>query len=50
MEDYFKFLKGGRSLSPVELLKLAGVDLLTETPFRFAAKEVSDTLAALKKL
>ena len=50
VEDYFKFLKGGRSLSPVELLKLAGVDLLTETPFRFAAKEVSDTLAALKKL
>ena len=48
VEDYFRFLKGGRSASPVELLKLAGVDLLTEAPFAFAAKEVSDTLAALK--
>ena len=33
VEDYFKFLSSGGSDSPVELLKLAGVDLTKQTAF-----------------
>ena len=50
VRDYLEFLKGGCSLPPVQLLKLAGVDLLADDPFRFAAKEVADTLAELSAL
>ena len=50
VDDYFRFLKGGSSRTPVELLKLAGVDLLSEAPYELAAREVSDTLAALSAL
>lgn len=32
VEDYFKFLSGGRSKSPIELLKIAGVDMNTPEP------------------
>ncbi len=43
-EDYFKFLSSGGSDSPVELLKIAGVDLYTKKPFEKAFKVFSDTL------
>lgn len=33
VRDYFRFLSSGGSDSPVELLKLAGVDLTTRAPF-----------------
>jgi len=43
-EDYFKFLSSGGSDSPVELLKIAGVDLTSKKPFEKAFKVFSDTL------
>ena len=36
VEDYKKFLKAGRSLYPLDALKLAGVDLSTPEPVRSA--------------
>ena len=36
VKDYFKFLSSGGSDSPVELLKIAGVDLTTDKPFKGA--------------
>lgn len=36
VKDYFKFLSSGGSDSPVELLKLAGVDLTKKEPFKKA--------------
>ncbi|MDE7336981.1 MAG: hypothetical protein K2N32_02580 [Clostridia bacterium] len=47
VEDYKKFLKAGGSMPPVEILKLAGVDLTSETPYKQAMKIFDDTLAEL---
>ena len=44
MDDYFKFLSSGGSNSPVELLKIAGVDLNDKKPFESAFKVFEDTL------
>lgn len=44
VDDYFKFLSSGGSDSPVELLKIAGVDLTDKKPFLSAFKVFSDTL------
>ena len=44
VEDYFKFLSSGGSDSPVELLKIAGVDLTEKKPFISAFKVFEDTL------
>ncbi len=43
-DDYFKFLSSGGSDGPVELLKIAGVDLTSKKPFEKAFKVFSDTL------
>lgn len=48
-EGYMKFLSAGGSMPPVEILKLAGVDLTTEVPFENAMREMADTLALLKR-
>ncbi|MDE6757813.1 MAG: oligoendopeptidase F [Clostridia bacterium] len=48
--DYKKFLKAGGSMPPVEILKLAGVDLTDELPYKQAMKIFDDTLAELTKL
>ncbi len=50
VDDYFKFLSSGGSDSPVELLKIAGVDLTKEQPFEKAFKVFSDTLNEFKSL
>lgn len=50
VEDYFKFLSSGGSDSPVNLLKIAGVDLTTPEPFERAFKRFKDTLDEFKKL
>ena len=34
LEGYFKFLSGGNSMPPIELLKLCGVDMSTAQPIR----------------
>ncbi|MDE6189182.1 MAG: oligoendopeptidase F [Clostridia bacterium] len=47
VRDYKKFLKAGGSMPPVEILKLAGVDLTCEQPYAQAMKIFEDTLAEL---
>jgi oligoendopeptidase F len=44
VDDYFKFLSSGGSNGPVELLKIAGVDLTKKDPFLSAFKVFDDTL------
>ena len=48
-EGYMKFFSAGGSMPPVEILKLAGVDLTTEVPFENAMREMADTLGLLKR-
>ncbi len=48
--DYFEFLSGGNSTDPVSILKKAGVDLTSETPFVSAMKEFEETLAEFESL
>lgn len=50
VKDYFKFLSSGGSDSPVELLKLAGVDLTKKTAFASAMQSFKNTLEEFKKL
>ena len=47
---YKQFLSAGGSMPPIEILKLAGVDLTTEEPFKVAMKEFKDTLNELIKI
>lgn len=48
--DYKKFLSAGGSMPPVDILRLAGVDLATEQPFNAAMREFKNTLYELKAL
>ena len=50
INDYFKFLSSGGADGPVELLKIAGVDLTTEKPFTGAFKVFKDALEEFKSL
>ncbi len=50
VEDYFKFLSSGDSDSPVELLKIAGVDLTDENTFNSAFQVFKDALEQMKSL
>ena len=50
VSDYKRFLKAGGSMPPVEILKLAGVDLTDEKPYRQAMKIFDDTLDELINL
>ncbi len=50
VEDYFKFLSSGASDSPVELLKIAGVDLTDKKPFVSAFKTFENALNEFKSL
>ena len=50
VKDYFKFLSSGNSDSPVNLLKIAGVDLTIDKPFNSAFKVFEDALQEFKKL
>ena len=50
VNDYFKFLSSGSSDTPVELLKIAGVDLTTETPYKIAMDSFEDALNQFKTL
>lgn len=44
VENYKSFLKGGSSLSPIALLKLAGVDMTTKEPIEKALKRFETLL------
>ena len=50
VKDYFKFLSSGGSDCPVELLKLAGVDLTSRKPFEAAMASFEDALNQFKVL
>ena len=50
VKDYFKFLSSGGSDSPVELLKIAGVDLTTDKPFKGAFNVFEKALKDFKAL
>ena len=50
VEDYKKFLSGGSSQHPIELLRLAGVDMASPQPVLDTVAEFSETLDELKKL
>lgn len=50
VDDYFAFLSSGGSDSPVELLKIAGVDLNDIKPFESAFKAFEDALEEFKTL
>lgn len=53
-EEYFKkykqFLSAGGSLSPLDIIRLADVDLETDAPYETAMQEFANTLAELKSL
>lgn len=50
VENYKKFLSSGSSDIPTELLKIAGVDLTTETPYKVAMLSFESALNDLIKL
>jgi oligoendopeptidase F len=50
LEGYFKFLKGGCSMSPIELLKLTGVDMTTREPVDNALKIFAKYVDEFEKL
>ncbi len=50
VEDYFKFLSAGGSDSPVEVLKLAGVDLTKPDAFNAAMASFKDALEQFEAL
>ncbi len=47
-DDYIRMLSLGGSMPPLDLLRIAGVDLETEEPYEQALKEFSDTLKLLE--
>ncbi len=50
VQDYFKFLTGGGSRDPIDLLKLAGVDMSSPEPVRAAVRLFDEMLAELESL
>ncbi|GHU03185.1 oligoendopeptidase F [Spirochaetia bacterium] len=49
-DDYFRFLKSGGSLFPIESLKLAGVDMSSPEPVQRACKTFGALVDELEKL
>ena len=49
-EKYKQFLSAGGSMPPLDILRLAEVDLETDAPYKRAMKEFSDTLSELEKM
>lgn len=50
LEGYFKFLSGGSSKDPIDLLKLAGVDMTTGEPVENALKVFDEYVTEFEKL
>ena len=48
--DYLKFLSSGGSGAPIDLLKLAGVDLSDKAVLRRSLEEFGNTLEELKRM
>lgn len=49
-DNYLTFLKGGGSLYPIDLLKLAGVDVTTPAPVQAALRKFDSLLGELESL
>lgn len=49
-EKYKKFLSAGGSLPPLDILRLAEVDLESDAPYERAMREFADTLGELEKM
>lgn len=49
-ENYLRFLQSGSSLFPIDLLKLAGVDLTSSAPFEATIKIFSNHITELETL
>jgi len=49
MENYLKLLKAGGSDYPIEIVKLAGVDLTTKEPFLAVVNRLNDLVNQLEK-
>ena len=49
VDDYRKFLASGSSAHPIELLKIAGVDMASPQPVLDTVADFAETLAELKK-
>ena len=43
------FLSAGGSMPPLDIIRLADVDLESDAPYELAMKEFADTLAELEK-
>ncbi len=50
VDDYRKFLASGSSAHPIELLKIAGVDMASPQPVLDTVADFAETLAELKKV
>lgn len=50
VEQYKKFLKGGCSLDPIDLLKVAGVDMTTPEPVQSALDVFKELVEELEKM
>ena len=50
VKDYFGFLSSGSSAGPVDLLKIAGVDLTEKKPFDAAMESFNAALEEYEKL
>lgn len=50
VDDYMKFLSGGCSKAPVELLKIAGVDMTTKEPIQAALNVFGELLDEMETL
>jgi len=49
-EDYIKFLSGGCSATPIELLRIAGVDMESPQPIESAMKRFEELVGELEEL
>lgn len=47
---YKKFLSAGGSMPPLDIIRLADVDLESDKPYKLAMKEFADTLAQLEEM
>lgn len=48
--DYKKFLSAGGSMPPLDILRLAGIDLETDEPYEVAMKEFENTVDELEQV
>lgn len=50
IDDYKKFLKGGSSKNPIDMLKVAGIDMESKEPILRTIEDFEETLNLLKNL